>query len=58
MNVNHQNTWTTKRMYLEGTFFFQNILLKGSKRTKTLNNRIPKVLYVILKGDVWCLERQ
>lgn len=45
-------------MYLEGTFFFQNILLKGSKRTKTLNNRIPKVLYVILKGDVWCLERQ
>lgn len=37
-------------MYLEGTFFPQNILLKGSKKTKMLNNQILKVLDVILKG--------
>lgn len=37
-------------MYLEGTFFPQNILLKGSKKLKMLNKWIPKVLYVVLKG--------
>lgn len=53
-----KNSWTTKRMYLEGTFiFFQNILLKGSKNMKMLNNQIPKVLYVIWKGGAWYLER-
>lgn len=30
-------------------FFFQNILLKGNKKTKMLNNQILKILSVVLK---------
>lgn len=58
MNVNHQKLLDHKKNVSgRNFFFFQNILLKGSKNMKMLNNQIPKVLYVIWKGGVWYLER-
>lgn len=55
MNVNHQKRLDHKRNVSGRNLFFQNILLRGSKKTKMLNNWIPKVLHVILKGicSVW-----
>lgn len=53
MNVNHQKALDHKKNVSgRNVFFFSRMFYwKAVKNMKMLNNQVPKVLYVILKGE-------